>query len=250
MPRTLLKDEYWSKLLNILLDLGVYHKKNLRLKIEGILYRIRTGIPWEDIPPFFGKGNSLLRLFHRWSEKGIFQRILNALTEFPDMEWVFIDGSYVKVHQHAAATVGEAAAVGHSRGGNSTKIHLAVDACGNPVGFKVTSGTVNDITAAPELLDSVDLSSTEVLTADKGYDSDAFRQLLADMGIRPNIPYKKDRERLNVCMDWYLYKARHLVENAFEKLKHFRAVATRYDRLKRHYESVVALACIMLWLPL
>jgi hypothetical protein len=129
------------------------------------------------------------------------QSILNALTEFPDMEWVFIDGSYVKVHQHAAATVGEAAAVGHSRGGNSTKIHLAVDACGNPVGFKVTSGTVNDITAAPELLDSVDLSSTEVLTADKGYDSDAFRQLLADMGIRPNIPYKKDRERLNVCMD-------------------------------------------------
>ena len=100
------------------------------------------------------------------------------------------------------------------------------------------------------MLDSVDLSSTEVLTADKGYDSDAFRQLLADMGIRPNIPYKKDRERLNVCMDWYLYKARHLVENAFEKLKHFRAVATRYDRLKRHYESVVALACIMLWLPL
>ena len=73
MPRTLLKDEYWSKLLNILLDLGVYHKKNLRLKIEGILYRIRTGIPWEDIPPFFGKGNSLLRLFIDGRRKGFFK---------------------------------------------------------------------------------------------------------------------------------------------------------------------------------
>ena len=127
MHRILLKDEDWSKLLNILLDLGVYNKKNLRLNIEGILYRTRPGIPWEDIPPFFGKSNSLLRLFHRWSEKGIFQSILNALTEFPDMEWVFIDGSYVKGHQHAAATVGEAAAVGHSRGGRSPAFPLAVD---------------------------------------------------------------------------------------------------------------------------
>ncbi|MDO5640176.1 MAG: IS5 family transposase [Neisseria sp.] len=250
MPRTLLTDEYWSKLLTILLDLGIYHKKNLRQTVEGILYRLRTGIPWEDIPPSLGKANSLLRTFHRWSARDIFKSILNALSEFPDMEWVFVDGSHVKVHQHATATVGETAAVGHSRGGNTTKIHLAVDANGNPAGFKITPGTVNDITAAPELLDEIDLSSTEVLTADKGYDSDAFRQQLADRGVKPNIPYRRDRERLNVSMDWYLYKTRHLVENAFEKLKNFRAVATRYDRLKKHYESTVALACIVLWLPL
>ncbi|QRQ83122.1 transposase [Paralysiella testudinis] len=55
MPRTLLKDEHWTKLLPILRDLGIYSKPNLRRILEGILYRIRTGIPWRDLPEYFGK---------------------------------------------------------------------------------------------------------------------------------------------------------------------------------------------------
>jgi hypothetical protein len=140
MPRTLLKDEYWSKLLNILLDLGVYHKKNLRLKIEGILYRIRTGIPWEDIPPFFGKGNSLFAPSSiDGRRKGFFQSILNALTEFPDMEMgIYLTGSYVKVPTNMQRqTVGEGKPLSaHSPWwAIALKIHLAVDACGKPCRF-------------------------------------------------------------------------------------------------------------------
>ncbi len=67
---------------------------------------------------------------------------------------------------------------------------------------------------------------------------------------KANIPYKKNREHLNVDTDWYLYKIRHLVENAFARLKHFRALATRYDKLKRNYESTVSLACALIWLKL
>ncbi|PSJ79739.1 transposase [Neisseria iguanae] len=107
------------------------------------------------------------------------------------MEWPFIDGSHIKVHQYARAGVGKEAAVGHSRGSNTAKIHLAV-AGSNPVAFKITRETVNDITAAPELLDDeLDLSSTGMLGADKGGDSDAFRQLIAGKGVRQKIPYKK-----------------------------------------------------------
>lgn len=249
MPRTILTDKYWTKLLRILTDSGVYSKKSLRNTVEGILYRLRTGIPWADIPPSFGKHNTLIRAFHRWSKKDIFTKIFKYLSGQKDMEWVFIDGTHIKIHQDASATLGAQHAVGHSRGGNTAKIHLAVDSCGNPTDFIITEGTVNDITAAPALLENL-TSDTKVLTADKGYDSDVFRQEVADKGIRPNIPYKCNRERLNVSMDWYLYKLRHQVENTFQRLKRFRAVATRYDRLKVHYEGMVALACCMLWLPL
>ncbi|MDK4631645.1 transposase, partial [Kingella kingae] len=73
--------------------------------------------------------------------------------------------------------------------------------------------------------------------ADRGFDSDTFRRLIHSKQSKANIPYKKNREHLNVDTDWYLYKIRHLVENAFARLKHFRALATRYDKLKRNYES-------------
>ena len=120
MSRNTLTNETWSRLLPILKQLGIYRKKNLRKTVEGILFRLRTGCQWADIPSYFGKANSLYQSFNRW----------------------------------------------------------------------------------------------------------------------------------NVDTDWYLYKIRHLVENAFARLKHFRALATRYDKLKRNYESTVSLACALIWLKL
>ena len=73
MPRTLLTDELWSKLLVILLELGLYDKPNLRKTIEGILYRMRTDCPWRDLPAAFGKFQAVYNCFNRWSKKGIFQ---------------------------------------------------------------------------------------------------------------------------------------------------------------------------------
>ncbi|PSJ79554.1 hypothetical protein C7N83_11565 [Neisseria iguanae] len=151
------------------------------------------------------KANSLLRTFYRWSGKGIFQSIPKSLSEFPGMESVFVEGSHIKVRQHAATTVGETGAVGHSRSGNTAKIHLAVDADGNPVGFKVTPGAASDITTAPELSDKIDLPPTGMPAADKGGDPDTFGQQPAGMGVKPDIPDRRDRARLNVSMDGYLW---------------------------------------------
>lgn len=71
MPRLLLNNELWSKLKEILLQLGVYDKPNLRLMVEGMLYRLRTGLPWGDLPDYFGHWNSVFKKFNAWSIKGI-----------------------------------------------------------------------------------------------------------------------------------------------------------------------------------
>ena len=254
MPRTLLTDEYWPKLLAILLELGLYDKPNLRNVIEGILYRMRTGCPWRDLSASFGKFQAIYNCFNRWSKKGIIHNIFKILSADADKEWLMMDGSHIRAHQNsagAAAYSGEDEhAIGMSRGGMTSKIHLMVDACGNPLEVIITAGNINDISVAPELVAAIDLAETQAVIADKGYDSDKLRAQIEEEGSQANIPYKRDREEKNKDMDWYLYKIRHLVENTFARLKHYRAIATRYDKLKRNYLSMVLLGCIMVWLPL
>lgn len=89
-----------------------------------------------------------------------------------------------------------------------------------------------------------------MIVADKGYDSEKIREQIRDKGSTTVIPRKENSLVGNDDMDWCLYNYRHLVENAFARLKHYRAIATRYDKLKRNYESMVAMACAFLWPPL
>lgn len=125
---------------------------------------------------------------------------------------------------------------------------LDLDAHGLPVAFDITGGEINDCTAAPELI--AQLPSAEVIVADKGYDSERLRQQIEVQGARPVIPRKRNSIKGNADLDRELYRYRHLVENAFARLKHYRAVAFRFDKLKRNYESVIAMACAFLWLPM
>ncbi|PPS24576.1 IS5 family transposase, partial [Pseudomonas amygdali pv. morsprunorum] len=90
----------------------------------------------------------------------------------------------------------------------------------------------------------------EVIIADKGYDTEAIRAQVEQQGSKVVIPRKRNSLKGNADLDKGLYRNRHLVENAFARLKHFRAVASRFDKLKRNYESVIAMACAFLWLPM
>ena len=117
-----------------------------------------------------------------------------------------------------------------------------------PIEFEITGGEVNDCSAAPGLI--AKLPDAEVIVADKGYDSEGTREQITKQGARAVIPRKHNSLKGNADMDWGLYKYRHLVENAFARLKQYRAVATRYDKLKRTYKSMVAMACGYLWLPM
>jgi transposase len=249
MPRLLLNDELWSKLKKILLQEGIYNKRHLRLMVEGMLYRLRVGCPWRDLPKEFGRWNSIYKKFNAWSACGKWKVIFKALVIDSDVEWIFIDGSYAKAHQHSAGAAShDDEGIGKSRAGNTTKIHLAVDGYGLPIDFDITSGATHDCKAAPGLI--AKLPQAGAVIADKGYDSEAIRAQIVSKGSRVVIPRKSNSKKGNDDLDRGLYRYRHLVENAFARLKQFRALATRFDKLKRNYESVVAMACAFLWLPM
>jgi transposase len=249
MPRLMLTDEHWSKLRTIMREHGIYHKPNLRMIVEGILYRMRVGCPWRDLPSKFGSWNSIYQQFNRWSSKNKLINIFKSLVNEPDLEWALIDGSIVKAHQHSAgAASDEEQAIGKSVAGNTTKIHMATDAYGLPIYFEITGGEVHDCKIAPEFIEKLPIS--DYVIADKGYDSEALREIICKKSSTPVIPRKSNSRIGNADMDWGLYKCRHLVENLFARLKHFRSIATRYDKLKRNYSSMLALACGYLWLPM
>jgi transposase len=135
-----------------------------------------------------------------------------------------------------------AQAIGLSRGGKTTKIHLLTDLVGRPFRLRLTAGNVSDIKAAPALL--AGLTGAKHLLADKGYDADHLRQDLRAEHISPVIPGRSNRKH-PIDYDKDRYKERHLVENAFCRIKDFRRVATRYDKLAANFLSTVALACLL-----
>ena len=215
MPRTMLTDQHWSKLKAILRNFDIYLKHNLRNFIEAILYRIRIGCPWRDPPQSFGKSNTIFKRFTRWSKDNKLLKIFKLLSKHADLEWVFIDGSHIRAHQHAAGLKNQA--ISRSIGGNSSKIHLAVDSNGNPIQFIIHDGTTHDVKVAPVLVDKIDLTDTDVLCADKGYDSQTLREQIEKTVTKANIPKKSNTLSHTNYMDWYLYKIRHLVENTFAR---------------------------------
>ena len=175
MPRLMLTDDMWSMLSKLMHHSGrIYNKPEHRMTFEGILYRMRTGCPWRDLPEDFGKWSKVFRRFNLWSKKGVLCNLFKLLSHECDSEWLFIDGSIIRAHQHSTgAATDSIEAIGKSRGGNSTKIHLAVDSGGLPVKFKLSGGQVHDIVHAEYLVaNSPDAS---FVIADKGYDSEKFR---------------------------------------------------------------------------
>ena len=129
----------------------------------------------------------------------------------------------------------------------STKIHTLVDALGNPIGFHLTGGEAHDLVGADHLLPDM---KADLLIADKAFDADArVIEPLAEAGKATVIPPRANR-RIDRTFDRHLYKARHLIENFFAKLKQFRAIATRYDKTARNFLAAVHFAASVIWLNL
>ena len=126
----------------------------------------------------------------------------------------------------------------------TTKIHTLTDALGRPLRFVLTGGEAHDITTAPELL--AGLSSDGVI-ADKAYDSNALRNLIAEAGAQAVIPSTRSRKIL-IPHDAVAYKLRNRIERFFNKLKHFRRIATRYDRRAIYFLAALHLASAMIWM--
>ncbi len=126
----------------------------------------------------------------------------------------------------------------------TTKIHLLTDGLGRPLRFILTPGQAADISSAPALLEGM---KAKAVLADKGYDSRAFRDLIRAKRMRVVIPSTRSRKRA-IRYDRQAYKQRNRVERCFNKLKHFRRIATRFDRLDCHFMAALHLAATMIWL--
>jgi transposase len=135
--------------------------------------------------------------------------------------------------------------MGRSRGGLTTKIHALVDANGLPIALKLTEGQAHDGKSAADMLGG--LGPGQILLADRAYDSDALRASLAAQGAWGNI--KPMPGRVNVpAFSSFLYRYRNLVERFFSKLKHFRAIATRFEKHDANYLALVKLAAAKIWM--
>jgi len=134
-------------------------------------------------------------------------------------------------------------AIGRSRGGLTTKIHIAVDALGNPLRLIATAGQVHDSTQAEALVEDFDAAH---VIADKAYDNNEFRAFLAFRSDAV-IPSRVSRTE-PIPHDQHRYKERHLVECFINKIKHFRRFATRYDKTVASFLSFAAIAAFMIWL--
>jgi transposase len=135
--------------------------------------------------------------------------------------------------------------MGRSRGGLTTKIHALVDASGLPIALKLTEGQAADGRSAQDMLET--LAAGQILLADRAYDSDALRETLAQRGAWANIRAMPGR-KTKPAFSSFLYRYRNLVERFFNKLKHFRAVATRYDKNPENYLASVKLASVRIWM--
>ena len=135
--------------------------------------------------------------------------------------------------------------MGRSRGGLTTKIHALVDAEGLPIALKLTEGQAHDGRSAEDMLEQ--MQAGQILLADRAYDSDAMRQALAKRGAWANVKPMPNRKNVP-AFSAFLYRYRNLVERFFNKLKHYRAVATRYDKNPDNYLASVKLASVRIWM--
>lgn len=135
-------------------------------------------------------------------------------------------------------------ALGRSRGGFSTKIHVTTDALGYPLRLALTPGQRHDIIKAHDLIVDLDF---ERIIADRGYSATDFRNHIIAAGMEPVIPPKQNASQPHAYDTW-LYRERHLVECFIGKIKHFRRVFSRFDKLAQHYLGFLNVASVLIWL--
>jgi transposase len=232
--------------------------------VNAILWILATGAPWRDLPEHYGSWHTVSSRFYRWRSAGIWQRILAALQRQADqqgrLDWSlhFVDSTIVRAHQHAAGARGGQAgeALGRSRGGFSTKLHLRADRQGRPLVLLVTAGERHDQTMFEPLLEQGQVKRAgrgrprrrpRRVAGDKGYSSRRVRTWLRRHGIRSTIPRKRN-ERRRGPFDRSGYRERNRVERLINRLKQCRRVATRYEKRAVNYLAMVTLAAMVLWL--
>jgi transposase len=212
--------------------------------VEAMLHILRAGCPWRDLPAVFGPWSSVYTRWRRWCRAGLWEQIFALCTAAAKGALRHLDATHIKVHQDAANPAGgqQKQAIGRTKGGWNTKLTALVDTHGRALQLALAPGQRADVKAAEDLA----LPAAGHVVADKGYDSDHFRALIRQAGAQPCIPPRAKRRAPSPYHRGY-YKRRHQVENLFQRLKRFRRVGTRYEKLDLHFLGFVQLAAILDW---
>jgi len=214
--------------------------------LRGILIVLSQGCKWRAIDRPEAAWNSVYQYYRNWARKSVWTKLFAGLGLPLKGKRRFLDSTHVKVHRCASNPPGGQAgqAMGHTKGGMNTKIHAVTDEAGLPVHLFVTPGNDADISHAETMTEDLEAS---MVVADKGYDSDEFRASLQARGITPCIPSRSNRKQPQPYSK-RSYRKRHVVENFFERIKNFRRVSTRYDKLAETFLGFVCLAATLVTL--
>lgn len=268
MARHELTDHQWEQLAPLLPPQRTrkpgrpYHDH--RLMLNGILWILATGAPWRDLPICYGPWSTVANRFYAWQKSGLWDRLLATFQREADaheaLDWTthYVDSSVIRAHQHAAGArrSGTDEALGRSRGGFSTKLHLRAEGQGKPMVLLITAGERHEQTMFEPLMETGRVKRRgrgrprqrpRRVVGDKGYSSRRVRRYLRRKGIGAVIPRKRNERRCG-RFDRAAYRERNRVERLINRLKQFRRVATRYEKRAVNYLAMVIIAAILLWL--
>ena len=218
---------------------------NPRMVFNGILWILKSGARWRDLPDRYGNWNSIYHKFRLWCKLGLFDRLLKFINgDAKKTTLLELDSTFCKVHQSACSALKDQA-IGSSRGGKNTKIHVLINERMQLLKVMLTGGHIHDSEPALAIFADVELSGKNVL-ADRAYSAQSIRDYLEKHSATVCIPDKANF-RTKHDFDAELYKQRNLVERFFQRIKNYRHVATRYDKLALCFENFVLLAASVIY---
>jgi transposase len=256
--RLLLTDAAWERIAAALAEVksrrGAPPEQDDRTFVEAVLHLARTGEPWRDLPKAFGNWDAVYQRFRRWQQAGRWQALFASVgADLGQIAAAFFDSTVVRAHQHAAGAKKkdgsggqEAQALGRSRGGFSTKVHLAAADERTALAVLLTPGQQGDATVFDEIQAAAaqgrDIGHG---VADMAYDSDAIRWSMLRRDIAPVIPSTVNRKEA-IPHDAGIYRERNRVERLVGRFKQFRRIATRYEKLAVTYLALIHLVAAVI----